>query len=153
MMVGTELDGMNDNDWSRYCRWPTFSESTRDLTDDPAYASLIGFSYQDVVDLGHAVIGDGPGFGREVLGRCDPTILAGDLGRAVFSASAVVSILSARLNGALPTVQNPHASVPYVLPPLPSVDEPLVLSFGFPSLHPSAFNTIPEWQPSYDLSL
>ncbi|KZV92020.1 hypothetical protein EXIGLDRAFT_769414 [Exidia glandulosa HHB12029] len=79
-------------------RFPMFAECTQDLTDDPAYAGLIGFSYADVVDLGHAVMGS-----------------EFDLGaKATFSAQAIASLLSGYQTGDQGTLLD--VSVPCFLP-------------------------------------
>ncbi|KZV86602.1 hypothetical protein EXIGLDRAFT_774492 [Exidia glandulosa HHB12029] len=74
---------------------PLFGERTRDITNDPDHVNVIGFSYDDVVHLGNALLGKS----YDLAAAMKLEHSATEMTRTVYCARQVTSVLSELLNG------------------------------------------------------
>lgn len=93
LITGLDLDDFVPFAGDRYA---CFQQLTEDLTHVPAFTDTIGFSYQDIADLGHVIVGNDV----DLAARMNVTgSVHEDHMKSTFSAQGVVSLLSQLMNG------------------------------------------------------
>ncbi|KZV89949.1 hypothetical protein EXIGLDRAFT_838188 [Exidia glandulosa HHB12029] len=79
---------------------PIFVERTRDITDDPGYLGMIGFTYDDVLHLGNAACSNSYDLPAAMkLAKETAALQPENLKQAVYSAQKITSVLSRLLDG------------------------------------------------------
>lgn len=90
------MTGLDSGNLMPYERYPEFRASTEDLTGSVDVAGLIGFSYDDVVNIGRAT---GIDLAANMNLGAAHNVPSGNFKKSVFSARAVIQLLSRLVAG------------------------------------------------------
>lgn len=124
------ITGDDLGDFNAFRHRELFCQKTEDLTDSPQHADTIGFSYDDVLELGRAVIGAQ----FRVADALGPTVLADASAgeppsRAIFCARDVVQNLRSTMQHTANSPPVPSSTAVSVATFLPNpVDTPTDLT-------------------------